>query len=297
MKGKYFKNQAFTLAELLIVVAIIAVLVAVAIPVFTKSLEKSREAADLADIRSAYSEVSVKMLEDGEAFEKTVVLKQEVDGWQTSNAESSLRTLGTVVGTPAAGGMAKVDYSVTTPEVMTITFSGGGDGNRWAGIFGAPSVSPDLYSSYPENVRDAMILADVLQYLYANPDLAGGTNYWGEPNLAVVPNGTFNGVTLYTLDIPITPSRRDLFINALNGAYSPDVANDFIDRVNQIGGGKIYIDSDNNVRGVFVNTSNNSADLYVPGPDGFVLDSDFPAQYPEHNGTIAFQNQVDYITQ
>lgn len=48
-------SQGFTMAELLIVVAIIAVLVAIAIPVFTTQLEKSREAVDLANVRSAYS--------------------------------------------------------------------------------------------------------------------------------------------------------------------------------------------------------------------------------------------------
>ena len=37
-------RKGFTLAELLIVVAIIAVLVAVAIPIFGSQLEKSREA-------------------------------------------------------------------------------------------------------------------------------------------------------------------------------------------------------------------------------------------------------------
>ena len=50
-------NKGFTLAELLIVVAIIAVLVAIAIPVFTTQLEKSREATDMANVRSAYAEV------------------------------------------------------------------------------------------------------------------------------------------------------------------------------------------------------------------------------------------------
>ena len=37
------KRKGFTLAELLIVVAIIAVLVAIGIPIFTSQLEKSRE--------------------------------------------------------------------------------------------------------------------------------------------------------------------------------------------------------------------------------------------------------------
>lgn len=43
--------------EMLIVVAIIAVLVAIAIPVFANQLEKSREAVDMANLRAAYAEV------------------------------------------------------------------------------------------------------------------------------------------------------------------------------------------------------------------------------------------------
>lgn len=46
------RNKGFTLAELLIVVAVIAVLVAIAIPVFEKQLEKSRRAVDMADARN-----------------------------------------------------------------------------------------------------------------------------------------------------------------------------------------------------------------------------------------------------
>jgi type IV pilus assembly protein PilA len=48
-------NKGFTLAELLIVVAIIAVLVAIAIPVFTSQLERSRESTDVANLRAAYA--------------------------------------------------------------------------------------------------------------------------------------------------------------------------------------------------------------------------------------------------
>lgn len=46
-------KKGFTLAELLIVVAIIAVLVAISIPIFNSQLEKSRKAVDLANVRSA----------------------------------------------------------------------------------------------------------------------------------------------------------------------------------------------------------------------------------------------------
>ena len=48
-------NKGFTLAELLIVVAVIAVLVAVAIPTFGTQLEKSRQAVDISNLRSAFA--------------------------------------------------------------------------------------------------------------------------------------------------------------------------------------------------------------------------------------------------
>ena len=59
-------NKGFTLAELLIVVAIIAVLVAIAIPVFTTRLEQSRETTDIANLRSAYAAAQVAALSGGE---------------------------------------------------------------------------------------------------------------------------------------------------------------------------------------------------------------------------------------
>ena len=52
-------KNGFTLAELLIVVAIIAVLVAVAIPIFTSQLEKARLAVDHSAVRDAYAIVQI----------------------------------------------------------------------------------------------------------------------------------------------------------------------------------------------------------------------------------------------
>ena len=46
-------RKGFTLAELLIVVAIIAVLTMVAVPIFNTQLEKSREETDIANLRAA----------------------------------------------------------------------------------------------------------------------------------------------------------------------------------------------------------------------------------------------------
>ena len=49
------KNKGFTLMEMLIVVAIIAILVAIAIPTVNNSLHKAKVAADWANIRGVYA--------------------------------------------------------------------------------------------------------------------------------------------------------------------------------------------------------------------------------------------------
>lgn len=76
-------KNGFTLMEMLIVIAIIAVLIAIAIPVFASQLEKAREATDLANVRSAYAKVSTEALLGNSEATVTVDLKQKQADWQS----------------------------------------------------------------------------------------------------------------------------------------------------------------------------------------------------------------------
>ena len=92
---KIREKKGFTLAELLIVVAIIAVLVAIAIPVFTTQLEKSREGVDLANVRSAYAEVKSAALGDTKTYYKKVDGKQSTAGFDKVDISELAENLGT----------------------------------------------------------------------------------------------------------------------------------------------------------------------------------------------------------
>ena len=59
------RDHGFTLMEMLIVVAIIAVLVTVAIPTFSSQLHKARVATDWANVRSYYAQLQYEFMETG----------------------------------------------------------------------------------------------------------------------------------------------------------------------------------------------------------------------------------------
>ena len=74
--GRTSKKKAkfgFTIMEMLIVVAIIAVLVAIAIPTFNGSLHKAKVAADWANLRAFYAEIQLDYMTSGEYNEKVPV--------------------------------------------------------------------------------------------------------------------------------------------------------------------------------------------------------------------------------
>ena len=135
-------KKGFTLAELLIVVAIIAVLVAISIPIFNAQLEKSREATDAANIRAAYAQVqSAALLQDSAndfaksdtadikytvpstaegsmQYQAVVTLKQTQDGWQSGNQDIG----GVSIDSAKAKGTATILYDQAN-GTTTITMS------------------------------------------------------------------------------------------------------------------------------------------------------------------------------
>ena len=136
---KIKNSKGFTLMEMLIVVAIIAVLVAIMIPTMTSALEKSREAADLANTRSAYAQLLVCGLteedptsystanvtytrtgnENEYTYTAVVKLTQKQADWKTAGAMTAVAGI-TATGEPSANGTATVTYTQATGAVTIV---------------------------------------------------------------------------------------------------------------------------------------------------------------------------------
>ena len=114
---KMRNKKGFTLMELLIVVAIIAILVAISIPVFTSQLEKAREQTDVANMRAAKGvAVSTYLAGDTSTANKVDAGAAFTAYYDAANgvlktAQSGIAGYGK--GTTADGGASYVGYTNT----------------------------------------------------------------------------------------------------------------------------------------------------------------------------------------
>lgn len=141
---KRLNKKGFTLAELLIVVAIIAVLVAIAIPIFTNQLEKSRDAVTLSNIRAAYAQAQSSYLTQDETSDDAKYEKKD-DGTATV----------TVTGVEAKGQSGKIDGFDQLPFAkQAATLNDGGNMGGKAGTY-------KLTFTYDENGNLTQVVAEI----------------------------------------------------------------------------------------------------------------------------------------
>ena len=121
-------KKGFTLAELLIVVAIIAVLVAISIPIFTTQLEKSRESTDAANLRAAYATASVAVLEsEGSVSAGPVEMTQTDAGFKTAVKDSEI---GGVKLSTLTDAKTTINYYVTVETDGTVKIEKTASGSK-----------------------------------------------------------------------------------------------------------------------------------------------------------------------
>ena len=113
-------KKGFTLAELLVVVAIVGILVAISIPVFTSQLAKARKATNQANMRAAKAAAVAQYLTDNKDGKEAVYYDYDLEkGIATKGTADSSLTATAIEDATSDKRYTAIQVSVKAAEIST----------------------------------------------------------------------------------------------------------------------------------------------------------------------------------
>ena len=124
---KKTNKKGFTIVELVIVIAVIAILAAVLIPTFTSISNRAKESAALQDARNAYTAAHANALLDGVIDAKDDINNNPADGIQIKSGDFTFTLINGVLNDVDVDEDSKYDddyeFNVSGGVITSVTYN------------------------------------------------------------------------------------------------------------------------------------------------------------------------------